>query len=171
MKPEEVLDNIDIEKNMKVADFGCGAGYFAIPLARRVGKGGMIYAVDVMEPALESVRGRAKVFSILNIETLRGNLEKDTGSGIEAGSLDMVLLANILFQSELKNDILKEAKRVLKKTGKIVVIEWNSDASLGPGAGYRISKENLKDLAKEAEFVLEKEFNAGSSHYGLVFSL
>jgi len=80
MKPEEVLDNIDIEKNMKVADFGCGAGYFAIPLARRVGKGGMIYAVDVMEPALESVRGRAKVFSILNIETLRGNLEKDTSS-------------------------------------------------------------------------------------------
>ena len=171
MKPEEVLDNIDIEKNMKVADFGCGAGYFTIPLARRVGGNGVVYAVDVLEPALESVRGRARIFSILNIETLRGNLEKDKGSGIEAGSLDMVLLANILFQSKLKNDILKEAKRVLKKTGKIVIIEWNTDTPLGPGTGYRISKENLKDLAKEVEFVLEKEFNAGSSHYGLVFSL
>ena len=171
MKPEEVLDNIDIEKNMRVADFGCGAGYFTIPLAIRVGKNRVVYAVDVMESALESVRGRAKIFSILNIETLRGNLEKDKGSHIGAGVLDMVLLANILFQSKLKNDILKEAKRVLKKTGKIVVIEWNSDASLGPQAGYRISKENLKDLAKGEGFVLEKEFNAGNSHYGLVFSL
>jgi len=83
----------------------------------------------------------------------------------------MVLIANILFQSKLKNDILKEAKRALKKTGKITIIEWNGGISVGPSSGYRISKENLKELAKGEGFVLEKEFNAGDSHYGLIFSL
>jgi len=171
MKPSEALDKIDVGRGMKVADFGCGAGYFSVPLAQKVGKKGVVYAIDVKESALESVRGRAKIYSVLNIETIRGNLEKEGGSTLLDSSLDMVLLANILFQSKMKNSILNEAKRVLKKTGKIVIIEWNGSESLGPHSAHRISKEDLKDLAKEMGIVLEKEFNAGSSHYGLVFSL
>ena len=71
----------------------------------------------------------------------------------------------------MKDSILNEAKRVLKKTGKIVVIEWDNSEPLGPQSDYRISKEDLKELAKNVSLVLEKEFTAGSSHYGLVFSL
>ena len=171
MKPEEVLSNIDIHEGAKAADFGPGAGYFTIPLAKRVGRRGVVYAVDVQESALESVRGRASLFSIRNIETIRGNLEKEKGSGLESGSINLVLLANILFQSKSKNAILKEAKRVLKKNGKIVIIEWNDEIAMGPNPDLRISKESLKDLAKKEGLVLEKEFNAGSNHYGLVFSL
>lgn len=171
MKPSEVLDKTDIEKGMKIADFGCGAGYFSIPIAQRVGKNAVVYAIDVKESALDSVRGRAKIYSVFNIETIRGNLEKEGGSKLEGGSLDMVLLANTLFQSKMKDSILNEAKRVLKKTGKIVVIEWNDSQSLGPQSDYRISKEDLKKLAKKMSLVLEKEFSAGSSHYGLIFCL
>ena len=83
----------------------------------------------------------------------------------------MVLLANTLFQSKMKDSILNEAKRVLKKTGKIVIIEWNDSQSLGPQSDYRILKEDLKELAKKMSLVLEKEFSAGSSHYGLIFCL
>ncbi|MFY9457582.1 MAG: methyltransferase domain-containing protein [Candidatus Spechtbacterales bacterium] len=171
MRPEGVLDNIDIKRGMKIAEFGCGAGYFTIPLAKKVGREGEVYAIDVRESALDAVRSRAKILSILNIKIIRANLEKDSGSGLKDRSTDIVFLANILFQSKLKGAILKETARILKKSGKIVVIEWNSDASFGPEADYRISKNELKDLLKRAGFVLEKEFNAGSSHYGLVLSL
>lgn len=171
MRPEEVLLNVDIKIGMKIADFGSGAGYFTIPLAKKVGRGGEVFAIDVRESALDAVRGRARILSILNIKTIRANLEKDRGSGLDDKSIDIVFLANILFQSDLKDAILKEAARVLKKNGKIVVIEWNSDAPFGPEAGHRIPKKGLKDLLKRAGFVLEKEFDAGSSHYGLILSL
>lgn len=171
MKPDEVLDNLDIQEGMKIADFGCGAGYFSIPLAKRCGKKGAVYAIDVQQSALEAVRGKANIENILNIETIRGNLEKEGGSGIDNEHIDIVMIANILFQSKLKDAILKEAKRILKKTGRIVIIEWNGDISFGPTFAYRISKEDLKELVKESGFILEKEFNSGSSHYGLVFSL
>jgi ubiquinone/menaquinone biosynthesis C-methylase UbiE len=131
----------------------------------------MVYAVDILESALDSVRGKAKFFSLLNIETIRGNLEKDKGSGLKDACCDMVILANVLFQSPNKPAILKEAKRVLRKSGKAVIIEWKEDAPFGPQTRYRVGKEDLKSMAKEAGFVLEKEFPAGSSHYGLVFSL
>lgn len=171
MRPDEVLRKLDIKKGMKIADFGCGAGYFAILLAKIVGKDGMIYAVDVQRSALESVEGRARINSLLNIETVRGDLERENGSKLANKSVDMVVLANILFQSKDKDAILKEAKRVLGKNGAIVVIEWNDDAPFGPQPAYRIPKEELKRVVKDAGFVLEKEFNAGNSHYGLVFSL
>ena len=171
MRPDEVLGKLDIKKGMKIADFGCGAGYFTILLASIVGKEGVVYAVDVQRSALESVEGRARINSLLNIEIIRGDLERENGSGLASKSVDMVMLANILFQSKSKDAILKEAKRVLGKNGTIIVIEWNDDAPFGPKPAYRISKEKLKQAVKDAGFILEKEFNAGSSHYGLVFSL
>lgn len=171
MRPDEVLLNLEIKKGMEIADFGCGAGYFTILLAKLVGKEGTVYAVDVVESALDSVRGKAKFSCLFNIETIRGNLEKMKGSGLKDACCDMVVLANVLFQSPDKPAILKEARRVLKKSGKIVVIEWREDAPFGPEVRYRIGKEALKQMVKEAGFVLEKEFPAGSSHYGLVFSL
>ena len=171
MKPDEVLDNLDIQKDMQIADFGCGAGYFTIPLAKRVGKQGVVYAIDVQNAALESVQGMARMHSLLNIETIRANLEKEGGSGLKDDSVDMVILANILFQSARKDAILKEAGRVLNKTGTIVLVEWQDEASFGPNAAYRVTKDQLKEIARDAGLVLAKEFNAGSSHYGLVFSL
>ena len=171
MKPDEVLDNLDIQKDMQIADFGCGAGYFTIPLAKRVGKQGVVYAIDVQNAALESVQGMARMHSLLNIETIRANLEKEGGSGLKDDSVDMVILANILFQSARKDAILKEAGRVLNKTGTIVLVEWQDEASFGPNAVYRVTKDQLKEIARDAGLVLAKEFNAGSSHYGLVFSL
>jgi ubiquinone/menaquinone biosynthesis C-methylase UbiE len=171
MRPDEVLNNIDIKRDMKIADFGCGAGYFTMPLAKRIGEEGMVYAIDVQQSALESVEGRARINSYFNIETIRANLESKNGSRLKDGSVDMVMLANILFQSKFIDAILKEAKRVLQKNGRIVIIEWSDGAPLGPKLTNRISKEELKQSVKDAGFVLEKEFNAGNSHYGLVFSL
>lgn len=171
MRPDEVLNNLEIKEGMRVADFGCGAGYFTLPLAKRVGKGGVVYAIDVLRNALQSVQGRAKMESLLNIELVRANLEKENGSGLGGEMMDMVILANILFQSKEKHAILKEARRVLKKNGRIVVIEWNDLTHFGPQTMYKIPKEELKNLVKDAGFVLDKEFSAGESHYGLVFSL
>lgn len=171
MRPDDVVENFEIKKGMHIADFGCGAGYFAILLAKRAGREGVVYAVDILESALDSVRGKAKFSSLFNIETIRGNLEKEKGSGLTDASCDRVILANVLFQSARKDAILKEARRVLRSSGKIVVIEWKEDAQFGPETRYRIAKDALKNIVKEAGFVLEKEFSAGSSHYGLVFSL
>lgn len=171
LKPEEVLDTLEIREGMKIADFGCGSGYFTTSLAKRAGKGGVVYAVDVQQSALDSVRGRARLLFIFNIETIRANLEKENGSTLKEKSIDMVVLANILFQSSAKDAIIKEAKRVIHKNGKIVIIEWNENASLVSDLTYRITKDEMKKLAKDLGLVLEKEFKAGDSHYGLVFSL
>src|SRR3989344_759799 len=167
MRPEKILGEVGVHTGMRVADFGSGAGYFAIPLAKLVGDEGVVYAVDIQKPVLESVQSRVKLFTIFNIQIIRGDLEKESGSTLEAESVDMVLCANVLYQARDKKAIIVEAKRVLVKEGELVVIEWNTDSALGPALTSRIPADSLKSLAEGEGFIFKKEFDAGNHHYGL----
>jgi len=75
----------------------------------------------------------------------------------------------LLFQIEDKKRVLTEAKRVLKKGGKILVVDWLPEALQGPREG-RVSPDEVKKMAEDLNLKLEKEFKAGVFHYGLVFT-
>lgn len=168
LNPETILEQIDIRGNMKVADFGCGHGYFSIPLAKVVGQG-RVYALDVMDKALESVTSKAKLEDVSNIETIRCNLEIPDGSKLKESSMDLIFLVNILFQSQKKPEILKEAKRVLKPSGQLVIIDWIVGSSLAPKEGWLISKEQAQSLAEAEGFGFDRELEMDHQHYGLMF--
>lgn len=170
LSPDNVIGEFGIKQGMKIADFGCGAGYFTIPIAKSIGENGVVYAFDVLKTALESVRSKAKIEGLLNIETAWANLELLGGSKLRDESLDLVLLANILFQSPKKADIIKEAKRTLKKGGKMVIIEWQKNQLFGPPEKLIVSKDLVQELAKKQNLKLEKEFSAGRHHWGMVFT-
>jgi len=168
LQPEEILEQVDIHDGMNIADFGCGHGYFSIPMAKIVEEG-RIYALDVMKDALETVESKAKLENISNIETIHCNLETPNGSKLNDELVDLVLLRNILFQSQKKSEIIKEAKRVLKDNNRLVVIEWIKASSLAPKDGWLISKEEAQQLIKLEGFDFEKELSIDNHHYGLIF--
>ena len=167
LKPEEVLKQLDLKEEMTAADFGSGSGGWAIPLAKIL-KEGQVFAIDVLEEPLSALKGKAGISNISNIKTIRGDLERDNGSELKDDSLDLVLITNLLFQAEEKGKVLKEAKRVLKKEGKILIVDWKIDSPLGPKEG-KISSEEVKKITKELGLKLKKEIEAGKYHYSLLF--
>ena len=171
MDPDKIVDTFGISQGMKVADFGCGAGYFTISLAQRTGSSGQVYGLDVVESALDSVRAKARVSGLNNIETIRANLEMIGSSGLASESQDIVLLANILFQSNKKENILDEAKRVLKSGSKLIFIDWKKGAGgFGPPDEIRLDPIELEELVKSKGFTSEYSIDAGQFHFGLIFS-
>lgn len=159
LNPEKVVEEWDIRPGEKIADFGCGAGFFTLLIGQRTGPNGKVYALDVRPEALEAVKSKIKLSHLFNIETVRADLERDRGSGLKSETMDKVIISNILFQAENKEKISEEAFRVLKTNGLAFIIEWTE----------KINKESAKNIFKEAGFSFEKEFSAGSHHYGLIF--
>jgi ubiquinone/menaquinone biosynthesis C-methylase UbiE len=168
LQPEEILKQLNIGKDMIIADFGCGAGYFAIPLAK-FAQQGKVYALDILETALQSVQSRAKLEGLFNIEPRRCNLEISNSSGLGNNSLDLVLLANILFQSTKKADIIKEGKRVLKKGGQMIIIDWKPNQPMGPPDKLIVSLDSAKEMAEKQGLKFKKDFPVDKYHWGLIF--
>ena len=166
-----LLGKIGVEEKMKVADLGCGSsGHFVFPAAQMVGKKGVVYAVDILRTALETITKRARAENLANIEAIWSNLEIFGATKIEAGSLDIALLINTLYQSHKRAEILRESIRLLKKDGKLAIVEWKNVASpFGPPTEERVKKELVDNAAKKLGLKQETEFEAGQYHYGLIY--
>lgn len=166
LNPESILSQLSLDSGMIVADFGCGSGGFTIPLAKEV-EDGLVYGLDIQGEPLSALKGRILLENIKNIKIIKTNLENPKGSTLPAESVDMVLIPNVLFQIENKSAIIIEASRILKNSGKLVIIDWLTKASQGPTEG-RISKEDVIKLAKDQGFNFKKDFDAGKYHYGII---
>jgi len=172
LNPPLILNqHLNLVTGETVADLGCGSmGFFSIAAAKIVGPNGRVFAVDVLKEVLSSVAGRVKVEGLDNVETIWSNLEIYGATKIPEQSLDAAFLINILFQAKKHYEIIKEAYRLLKPGGRLLVIDWKMlDTPFGPVKNIRVSPNKIKEFATLLHLIKTSEFEAGNFHYGLIF--
>lgn len=167
---DSILRKITVEEGQKIAELGCGNfGFFVWPLARLVGRHGQIYAVDILKSTLDEIKRRALKDNLPQVKTIWSNLEIFKATTIETSSLDAALLVNVLHQSDKKIEIMREAIRLLKRGGKLLIVEWETaDTPLGPNQEKRVKLDSLKNAAPKIGLDIIEEFSAGPYHYGLI---
>ena len=167
---KNIVRQFELEPGMRVADLGSGSGYFTVEMAKAVEDGGIVTAVDILDAALETVRGRVLDAGMKNVQLVRANLEVIGSTFLADDSQDFVLLANVLFQNDQKLEILREAKRILRPARKLVVIDWEKRVGgLGPPDEYRIPRESVLGLTSQEGLTFEKDINADAYHFGMMF--
>ncbi len=169
IKVENILQQSGLQPGMRVADFGCGAGHFALRAAQLTGSRGQVYAVDVQRSLLEQIKREAKLRNLSNLEVVWSDIETVGATRIAPDSLDMALIVNTLFQTANQANVLLEARRLLKSGGSLVVVEWKAgNHSFGPGAEGRLSFNDIEKMAVKAGFVKQAKIDAGAYHYAIV---
>ncbi len=170
MDPQKTVELFGIEKGNIVADFGSGAGYFVIPMAKIVNSKGKIYAVDILKSSLEIVSKKAQMENLSNIELVQADLEKENSTRIAESSVDFVVMANLLFQLENKASVFREAKRILKSGGKLIVIDWMPGRIIiGPPENHRVAIDQARIAATVSGFRQVKQWMPDPYHYGFIF--
>lgn len=166
-----LLEKAGITERMIVADLGCGRrGYFSLQAAKLIGPDGLVYAIDVVKSALENVNSMANLFGIPNIKTIWADLEIPQSTKISNESIDLAMINNVFFQTDRNDLIIKEASRILKKNGKLLITDWKkTQAPFGPPVQNRVSPEQVKIDTQKFNLTLKKEIEAGPYHYALVF--
>ncbi len=164
---------VKLRQGMRVIELGCGSsGHFIFPAAHLVGNEGAVYAVDILPMVISALKSRSKLEGVTNVHTIHADIEHPSGlSRVATGSMDVVLVCNILFQVKERAKVMHEAARLAKDGGVIAVIEWKTaGAAFGPRGALRLDLETVEAYATAAGLKRRHSFDAGPYHYGCTFS-
>jgi len=169
MDPSQIIARLELREGMHVADFGCGSGHFTFAAARRVGHSGKVFAIDVQKELLEQLATKASNERVGAIKVIWGDFDEPRGSTLEDSSLDAVVVSNVLFQAEHREQLASEVVRVLKPLGRVLVVDWSdSFGNMGPVREQVVTEEEARSLFLSAGLEAEDSFPVGSHHYGLI---
>ena len=169
----EVLKKAGIRPGQTVADLGTGReGRFALAAGRVIGEYGKVWAVDIIKDLLPSIETKATMLGINNVKTVWSDLEVFGGAKntISDKSVDIAILATVLYQSKKHQAMIEEAIRMLKDNGKLIIVDWlKKDTPFGPPMESRIDFNKIKQMTAKLDLQLLEEFNTGKFYYALIF--
>lgn len=177
--PEAIIKQLFLQPGAVVVDMGAGMGAFSIPCAKAIEKippdrshsgGGIVYAVEVQRQLLNVIAENAKHAGVGNVRVVWGDIERDHGTKLADHVADVVILANTLFQIENKDATIAECVRLLKKGGRLLVVDWKETSiGAGPQPSQLITTVSLDGLMAKAGLKRSETISAGAHHYGIIY--
>ncbi len=167
--PSNISHLIPVREGSKVVEFGSGDGKLALELAENYSCDIEIFCIDVQKDLLNKLLTDAYDSDLQCIKGIVGNVEETGGSGMPPGSSDIVVIVNTLYQFDNLKNVFKEAIRILKKRGKLFIVEWNKETKglIGPPSDMRISKDELIHILTDTGFILERSVDISDEQFML----
>lgn len=167
LSPDNVIEELNLEPGKIVIDFGCGSGFWTVPMAKKVGKDGLVVAIDPRIEKLEIVKSKILRSGLSNVKLLKAPF-----SSIEMPTkeiADVIIISNIL--SKINNDLslIFSTRKNAKEGTILLIVDWNEKTHLGPKEVDRVDVETVISEARKAGFEFKKLINAGVHHFGLYF--
>ena len=159
-----VLDILGVAPNAIVADIGAGSGWFTERAARRVGRGGRVFAEDINPQAIEHIADRMKRAGIDNVRVVLGTPDDPKLPG---GAVDAVMLLKVYHEIARPEEFLRNLKGSLHPGAKVGIIDRN-----GNGSDHGLNQEGVVREMGDAGFRLAEHYDftkADGQDYFLVF--
>lgn len=188
LRVPDFFNELRLRRDSHIADFGCGIGENSKILSELV-PDGKVFAVDVQKDLLEHIETDIKkekkkqekvnlenkdghvVDEILyqNIVPVWGDIEELEGTRLRDDSIDAILISNVFFLLTHKKTAIMEMKRVLKKYGKILFIDWHTH--LGNSVLHKervLKEEDIITMFEEFGFIVHSRIHKDKHHFVLL---
>lgn len=120
-----------VREGMTVLEPGPGMGFFTLELARRVGPGGRVVAVDVQEQMLAGLLRRARRARLA--DRIEARLASGASLGIDdlAGKVDLVVAFAVIHELPDPGRFFTQVRRAIAPGGRVLIAEPGGHVSAG----------------------------------------
>lgn len=146
---DRVMDILGIRENSDVADIGAGSGWFTVRAARRVGGGGLVYAVEINPEFLKHIEERAAREGLPNVRAVLG---KEEDPLLPEGGVDAVLILKTYHEVAKPVPLLRSVRRAMRAGARLGIIDRN-----GKGDDHGVDAEAVIREAERAGFKLVEQ--------------
>jgi ubiquinone/menaquinone biosynthesis C-methylase UbiE len=168
---ERAMDAAGVAPGMIVGEAGAGDGYFTLPMARRVGPEGAVYANDISQRALSLLAESAKREQLTNVHTVEGTVDDPR---FPRKDLALVVVVHAFHDFSRPVDWLVNLRKYLRPDGVVAIIDidpsqgsrdshfWPRERILGYAATAGYEKAKLSDdISKHLIIVLKPRTATG----------
>lgn len=126
-----------IAEGMTVLDFGCGPGFFTIPMAQLTGPAGRVTAVDLQDGMLRKLEGKIHGAEIESRITMHRCSRDSIGV---AGPFDFILAFYVVHELPDQAGFFREVREILAPHGRIFIAE----------PPFRVTKPEFEEMIRIA---------------------
>jgi SAM-dependent methyltransferase len=158
-----VVKRLGLRRNSVVVDIGAGDGWWSSKIAEKLGPKGVIHAGEVEQKKVDTIKEKWEA-----VPQIKPYLCPTDGTGLEENSCDLAFISKTYhhFDKDTHVDYLRHLKKVIKPSGRVVIIERHADLASGRGKEHAWQPGLLGQQAEQAGWMLLRcELIPGSDHF------
>ncbi len=169
-KPEQVMEAFELRPGMKVADVGCGSGYFTVKVASEIGPEGKVWAIDAWQDMLDYLERRLLIEGLENVELVK--VDRDDPQ-IPDGSADLILMVDVYHYIKDRVAYGRVLRKDIAPGGRLIVVDYIpkslEERPWGPPPSQHMSEEELTADLEEAGFRKVKQHDFLPEQYFVIY--
>lgn len=132
--PRDVIQSLIPNKKCRILDLCCGTFTNGFSIAKK-NANNKIMGIDLSKEMLGEAKRKVEKSSMKNVYLRNADA---TDTKLPQESFDYVILGLVLHECspQLRADLLKEAYRVLKPDGRLIVLEWENPKKISQKVKY-----------------------------------
>ena len=126
LRVDDIIARLRLKPGDVVADLGAGPGLFSLPFAKAVSPTGKVYAVEIDQGFLDTIRTKAVEERISNVQGVLGKFEDPS---LPAADVDVAFFHDVLRHIQDRAGYLKNLARYVRPGGRVVIIDLTPEGS------------------------------------------
>ena len=147
-----LIESLELEPGMVVADIGAGSGVISVMIAEEIGEKGTVLAVDIQQEMLDALAIKCKKLGVENIESVLGTAKSPK---LKPETVDLAFMVDVYHEFDFPYEMLLEISKSLKPGGRVAFVEYRKeDPDVPIKLVHKMSEAQVKREASHPEFGL-----------------